>query len=230
MKRLIILGTTAFAQIAYEYFTHDSAYEVTGFTVHRRFMDSPSLFGLPVVPFEEVTRSFPPDDHDIYVAVTYHALNRHRAAALGEAKALGYRPASYVSSHAFVWPNAALGEHCFIFENNVVQPFVRIGDNVILWSGNHIGHHSVIEANAFISSHVVVSGYVTIGANTFCGVNATIANNLTIGRDCWLGPGAIITKSVPEGTLVSAPKSETSSASTYRLFKVPRPEHATPPA
>ena len=51
----------------------------------------------------------------------------------------GYQPASYISSNAFVWSNAKIGDHCFIFENNTVQPFVEIGDNVILWSGNHIG-------------------------------------------------------------------------------------------
>jgi acyl-[acyl carrier protein]--UDP-N-acetylglucosamine O-acyltransferase len=66
-----------------------------------------------------------------------------------------------------------IGENCFIFEDNTIQPFVRIEDNVILWSGNHIGHHSTIKSHNFISSHVVVSGQCTIEPNCFIGVNST---------------------------------------------------------
>ena len=52
-----------------------------------------------------------------------------------------------------------IGENCFIFEDNTIQPFVVVEDNVILWSGNHIGHHSVIKNHNFVSSHVVIDDY-----------------------------------------------------------------------
>jgi UDP-3-O-[3-hydroxymyristoyl] glucosamine N-acyltransferase len=92
-----------------------------------------------------------------------------------------------------------MGEHCFVFEQNVVQPFVELGDTVILWSGNHIGHHSSVGSHCFISSHVVVSGFVRIGESCFMGVNATVANNTTIGNDCTIGAGALIPSDVADG-------------------------------
>jgi len=201
-RKLIIVGDSVFAQVAYEFFTYDSEYEVVAFSVEREFMTRDSLFGLPVVAFEELEARFDPSTHHFYAALVYTRMNRLRTRLYQAAIAKGYRPASYISSRAFVWPNVELGEHCFIFEDNTVQPFVRIGDNVVLWSGNHIGHHSVVKDNCFISSHVVVSGFCTVGENCFIGVNATFGNNLEIGDDCLIGAGSLIAKDVPADTLV----------------------------
>lgn len=201
-RKLVIVGDSAFAEVAYEYFTHDSPYEVVAFAVERAHIQRDSLFGLPIVPFEELQDRFDPATHDFYAALVYTQMNRLRTRLFREAKAKGFRPASYVSSRAFVWRNVELGEHCFVFEDNTLQPFVKIGSNVVLWSGNHIGHHSIIEDNCFVSSHVVVSGFCSIGENCFIGVNATFGNNLSVGRDCLIGSGALIARDVPEDTLV----------------------------
>jgi len=201
-RNLIIIGDSAFAEVAYEYFTHDSPYRVVAFAVEREFLTREMLFDIPVVPFEEINERFDNDTHDFYAALVYTQMNRLRTRLYNEAKNKGFKPASYISSRAFVWPNVELGEHCFIFEDNTVQPFVRIGSNVVLWSGNHVGHHSVVRDNCFISSHVVVSGFCTVGANCFIGVNATFGNNLTVGDDCLIGSGALIARDVPDDTLV----------------------------
>jgi sugar O-acyltransferase (sialic acid O-acetyltransferase NeuD family) len=194
--KLIIIGDSAFAEIAYEYFTHDSEYEVVAFCVEEAYLKRDSLFGLPIVGFERLAELYPPSQHSFFAANVYTQRNQLRTRLYLEAKAKGFAPASYVSSRAFVWQNCKLGEHCFIFENNVVQPFVRLGNNVVLWSGNHIGHHSSIGDNCFVSSHVVVSGFCQIGANCFMGVNSTVANNLSIGDNCIVGAGALIVGNV----------------------------------
>jgi sugar O-acyltransferase (sialic acid O-acetyltransferase NeuD family) len=219
-RKLLIVGDSAFAEVAYEYFTYDSDYEVVGFSVEKDFLKKNCLFGLPVVPFESLPQAFTPSEHDLFVAVTYTQLNRLRARLCGQARTRGFSLASYVSSKAFVWRNVELGEHCFIFEGNVVQPFVRIGNNVVLWSGNHIGHHSVIGDNCFISSHVVVSGFAEIGENCFLGVNSTLINNVKIARDCWIGPGVIITRDTEEGALYRPALTKAAKVSTHRFFKI----------
>jgi sugar O-acyltransferase (sialic acid O-acetyltransferase NeuD family) len=191
-KKLVLVGDSAFAEIAYEYFTHDSEYEVVAFAVEREYLRREHLFGLPVVPFEELPERFAPAEHELYAALVYTQGNALRTRLYESAKGMGYRPASYVSPRAFVWRNVRLGEHCFIFENNVVQPFVTVGDNVVLWSGNHIGHHSKIGDHCFVSSHVVVSGFVEVGHSCFLGVNTTVANNIKIGNRCTAGAGSLI--------------------------------------
>lgn len=218
-KKVVILGDSAFAEVAYECFTRDSEYEVVGFSVNSAFLERNELFGLPVVPLEEIERFFDPDQVEFYAALVYSQLNRLRTRLYEEAKTKGYRPASYVSSRAFVWPNAVLGEHCFIFEDNTIQPFVKIGNNVVLWSGNHIGHHSVIEDNCFISSHAVISGFCTVGKNTFIGVNSAIANNVVIGADNWLGVGVNILKNTDPDCIFKSEHPEPAKVSARRFFK-----------
>lgn len=217
-KKLIIFGTRDYAQIVYEYFTHDSEYQVEAFTVGKDYLKEKEFMGQPVVAFEELEEHYPPSEYEFHAAIVYGEINRLRARICEQAKQKGYKLASYVSSRAFVWHNVKLGEHCFIFEDNTVQPFVTLGNNVILWSGNHIGHHSTIDDNVFVSSHVVVSGFCRIGAGTFLGVNTAIGNHLSIGKECWVGQGAVISKDVPDGSLVKGAVSEVGPLDLDRLF------------
>jgi sugar O-acyltransferase (sialic acid O-acetyltransferase NeuD family) len=219
-KKLIIVGDSAFAEIAHEYFDTDSDYEVVGFSVERAFLKRSEMRGLPVIAFEELVKYFAPATHYIYVATVYTQLNRLRARLAAAAKERGYQLASYVSSRAFVWRNVELGEHCFIFENNTLQPFVKIGNNVVLWSGNHIGHHSIVRDNCFIASHAVISGFCDIGENSFLGVNATLANNVTIGKDNWIGPNVALMKNTEAGALFKTEQPEPARISAPRFFKI----------
>jgi len=200
--KLIIIGDSAFAEIAFEYFTHDSEFEVVAFSVEQEYLKRENLFGVPVVPFETLEENFAPDEHHFYAAMVYTQGNKLRERLYKQAKEKGYKAASYISSRAFVWRNVEIGEHAFIFENNVVQPFVKIGDNVILWSGNHIGHHSTIKSHNFISSHVVISGFCQVGERCFMGVNSTVGNNINIGDNCVVGAAATIVGDVEDNQTV----------------------------
>ena len=219
-KPLVIVGDSAFAEVACEYFGLDSEYEVVAFSVEAPYLGKRELLGRPVVAFEQLVELYPPTTHSVFVAVVYTQMNRLRDRLVQASRSKGYPLASYISPNARVWPNVRIGEHCFIFEDNVVQPFVTIGDNVILWSGNHVGHHSTIRDNVFVASHVVISGFVDVGANCFLGVNAAVGNNVNIGRDCWLSPGITVWKDVPEGTLLRAAKADVSTVPALEFFKV----------
>lgn len=219
-KKIVIFGDSAFGEIAFEYFQHDSPYEVAAFTVEEKFMTKSSLFGLPVIPFSEISKHYPPEKAEMHIALVYTQLNRVRMRIYAEAKQLGYRMGNYISSRAFVWRNVVLGDNCFVFEDNTIQPFVRIGSNNVFWSGNHIGHHSVIGSHNFISSHVVVSGFCEIGDACFFGVNSTLANNVVIGSDCLIGAGSLIVKSIPEKSLIKGNPSTINSVDTHKKFGI----------
>ena len=217
-RDLIIFGTSDFAQLAQFYFSRFTDYRVIAYTVDADFMpESKEAFGLPVVAFEEVQDHFPPDDHDMFVAVTYLKLAQLRRDKFNAAKEKGYSLASYVSERATVLNDGAIGENCFIFEDNTIQPFVTIGDNVYLWSGNHIGHHSTIGDHSCVTSHVVVSGHVAIGERCFLGVNATLRDNVTIGDECVIGAGALILSDAEAGGVYVPAETERSRVPSRRL-------------
>lgn len=222
-KKLVIVGDGETAQIAYEYFTYDSPYEVKAFSVEEEYLKQSELFGLPVVPFEELENLYDPVEYKVFVAVSYTQLNRVRTSLYRKVKQKGFSAATYVSSRAFVWRNVEIGENCFIFENNVLQHYVKVGNNVILWSGNHIGHRSTIKDNCYISSHVVISGYCEIGENCFLGVNSCLGDNLTIAKDCIIGAGAVVVKNTEERKVYIGNPARPMDKDSFTIFKVQEP-------
>lgn len=220
MSKIVIIGTGETAEIAYEYFTHDSAYKVVGFSVERAYLKQKELHGLPVVALEDIDSYYPPSEFLVFVAVSSTRLNRVRTRLYRQLKERGFRFATYISSRAFVWQNAEIGENCFVFENNTIQPFVKIGNNCVLWSGNHIGHNTIIHDNCFIASHVVISGFCEIGENCFLGVNSTIINNLKVAQDCFIGAGVLIQKNTEEGKVYQIAGAEASKVGSLRLFRI----------
>jgi len=198
MKKLIIFGISGFAEVAHFYFTKDSNYDVVAFTANKKFITKTELFGLPVIPFEDLEKNYPPEEYDMFIAIVYTNINKVREQIYNQAKSKGYDLVSYVNSKATFWGDLNIGENCFILENNVIQPFVKIGNDVIIWSGNHIGHHSVIEDHCFLASHVVISGNVTVGKYSFLGVNSTLRDGIKIGKECVIGAGAVILKNTKD--------------------------------
>jgi sugar O-acyltransferase (sialic acid O-acetyltransferase NeuD family) len=214
-KRLVIFGSGDIAQLAHFYFCTDSDYEVVCFTVDAAYITEPTFCGLPVIAFEDIATHYGPGDHDLFVALSYSRLNEVRKEKYLAAKALGYRLTSFISSRATVLNEGRIGENCFIFEDNTIQPFVTIGNNVTLWSGNHIGHHSTIKDHTFIASHVVVSGGVEIGEQCFIGVNATLRDHIKIGDRCVLGAGTLLLSDAePEGLYVGTATQRSAKPST----------------
>lgn len=194
MSDVVIFGIEANAQLAHYYLTTDSPHTVVGFTVDRDYMPSEAEFcGLPVVPFEDIEDRYDPADVRILAPLTAADMNRLRARVFERIREKGYRCISYVSSRATVLSDA-IGENCFILEDNTIQPFVEIGDNVVLWSGNHLGHHSRVRDHVFVTSQAVISGFCDIGPYSFLGVNCTLRDGLTLAEGSFIAMGACVTE------------------------------------
>ena len=197
-NKVVIFGLGDFARIASVYLSKDSPHEVVGFTANERYIDKPELLGKKVVPFERIEEYFPPDEYSMLVAIGFKRVNKARAEVYTLCKNKGYELISYINSKVTHWGEIEVGDNCFIFENNVIQPFVNIGNDVIIWSGNHIGHDARIGDHCFIASHAVISGNVKIGPYCFVGVNSTFRDGITVAPECVIGAGAIIMKDTVE--------------------------------
>jgi sugar O-acyltransferase (sialic acid O-acetyltransferase NeuD family) len=218
-KQAVIFGTGGFAEVAHFYLENDGGYRIAGFTASSSAIGEPKFRGLPLVPFEEVERTFDPGLYEMFVAVGYAKLNRVRAQFCAEAKTKGYRLVSYICSRATHWGDTKIGENVFIFEDNTIQPFVEIGENTILWSGNHVGHHSSIGPHCFVTSHVVISGYCRVGSHCFIGVNATITDDTTIGDRNMIGPGTLVQKNTGPDEVYVAERTKKFAKDSSHFFK-----------
>jgi sugar O-acyltransferase (sialic acid O-acetyltransferase NeuD family) len=196
--KIVLFGNGQMAETAHVYLNYDSPFEVVAFCVDRQYQSDGTYRGLPLVAFEDVESRYSPSDFDMFIPMSAKAVNSVREAKFNQAKSKGYKLVSYISPRALVCPETHIGENCFIFENNVIQPFAKIGDNCILWSGNHIGHHSTIGSHCFVASHVVISGRVNVGSNCYFGVNSTVRDGITIAPRCIIGAGALIMRDTDE--------------------------------
>jgi sugar O-acyltransferase (sialic acid O-acetyltransferase NeuD family) len=217
VKPVVIFGVGDFARIAAVYLREDSDYEVAAFTVDEQYILEDELLGLPVLPFEALLSAHSPDEYAMFVAIGFSRVNKSRAAVYHRCKELGYELISYVSSAANVLVPVEMGDNCFVFEANVIQPFVRIGSNVIIWSGNHVGHDSVIGDHCFIASHAVISGNVTIGDSCFVGVNATFRDAVNVAPECVIGAGAVVMGDTERGAVLAVRGTEPIAKKSWEL-------------
>ncbi len=201
IEKLVIVGDGETAELAFDYFTRDSDFEVVGFSVEAAYRKKSNLFGLPIVDFEKIEQHFSPNSHRAFVAISYTNLNSLRRRLFEQTKQKGYRLCSYISSRAYVGSDVAFGENCFVLENAVVQRGAIIGDNVTVWSGSSIGHRSQIGDHCFLATHVAVSGFCEVGAGSFLGVNSCTVGAIKLGENCVVGAGAVMTSGAVSGQI-----------------------------
>lgn len=229
MKPLIIFGLGKISDVAYHHFIRDKEYQVVAFTCDAEWLsdksdDQRQHCGIPVLPFEDIERHYPPESVAMFVAIGYHELNSVRATKCGQAKAKGYRLISYVSPRADHGPWLEVGENCLILDGVGIQPGVRIGNNVSIWNNVLIGHHSVIHDHCWLAAGATLGGLVDLGERSFVGLNATIGGELAIGTDCFLGAGTLVLKCAPDRSVFVAAGTEKfrlDSKAFIRMTKMP---------
>lgn len=203
---VIIFGCRSLASLLWHCMKYDAVRDVAAFTVD---VVPPGKFtheGLPLIPFGEIADCYPPHEYEMLIPIDYSEINGLRRARRELAIQLGYQLTSYVSSRAVVPCDAIISDNCMIFEQAILQPFVRLGSNVIIRAGANIGHHSVVGDHCFVSSGVVTGGKVQIGEQCYIGLGAVLRDNIRISPRCLIGAGAVVLADTePDGVYVGNP-------------------------
>jgi acetyltransferase-like isoleucine patch superfamily enzyme len=199
MAKIVLFGIGRGAAVAHRFLARDTEHEIVGFTVDAAYIKDHTHRGLPIVPFEEVERSFPPDDFRMLVLLGYQGMNELRQRKFAESKAKGYTLESYVASNIFRVEPIAVGENCFILDNQSISLDVTIGNNVVMWSSNHVGDLTMIEDHAWVSSHVTIAASVRVGQGAFLGIGATVTNGVKVGRQAFVGANVLLSGDLADG-------------------------------
>lgn len=80
----------------------------------------------------------------------------------------------------------------------VIGNNVRIGHRVTILSSDH----EIRNRNVLIKDSGLKKKSVEIGDDVFIGANATVLNGVKIGNGAVVGAGSVVTKSIPEYTIV----------------------------
>lgn len=199
MTKLVLFGNGRGADVAYRFISRDTDHQICAFAVDAKYRTSDTFRELPLVDFESVERTYPPEEYQMLILLGYQGMNQLRQRKFNEAKQKGYRLASYVASDIFRVEDIQVGENCFILDNQSISLDVSIGNNVVMWSSNHIGDMSTIEDHAWIASHVTVAANVRVGQRAFLGIGATISNMVTIAEDSFVGADRLISANTDPG-------------------------------
>ncbi len=219
-EKLVIFGTDIYSSIVHSFFAEASEYEVVAFTAHKSHRQMDRLFDKPVVDFEIITETYPPDQYKMYIAVAQSKLNKVRARIFYEAKSLGYTLVSYVYPGLKLWSNVKIGENCFIFDGCSISPFVEIGDNVIVWQSCVIGHHAKVGNHVFMAGPSVVASSVEVGDYTFLGINATIREGVKVGSECFIGAGSLIMRNTKPRQVFAPKRTRPEKQDTYQFLSL----------
>ena len=98
-----------------------------------------------------------------------------------------------------------IGDHTRIGLHNTIIGPVSIGNNVNLAQGITVTalNHNFDDATKRIDEQGVSTKPVVIGNDVWIGANVVVLPGVTIGSHCVVAAGAVVTKDVPDHTLVA---------------------------
>lgn len=217
MRYVVIFGIGKMAATVTHYMNKWKIAEPAAYTTDPQYLRHKEFQGRPVVPLDDISRRFPPEDHDAFVALGYQDLNALRTRKFEYFKELGYRCLSVVNpEHSAL----SAGENCLVIPGEeLIEPFVVLGDNSWVWNGASISHFAQIGRHTWISNGAMIGGNAKIGDGSFLGFGAVVSNNISVGDGCLVGSGAIVLKDLTAGTAVI---SETTSPVGMDALRVAR--------
>lgn len=116
----------------------------------------------------------------------------------------GWKKAQYLKKHHVFFH---IGENCY-YHPNILPPepqLVYLHDNVIISTGVRIMTHSAISClfhGEDGKEYIFRKGKVEICSNVYIGADAIINYGVKIGKNSIVAAGAVVTKDVPEGSVV----------------------------
>lgn len=114
----------------------------------------------------------------------------------------GFSPITLVHTRAWVAGTAQLGEGSQVLGMAAVSEEARIGRQSIINTNASVDHEAVIGDGCHVMPGATLAGCVVAGDFCTIGANATVFPRVRIGSGAVVGAGSVVTKDVPENTVV----------------------------
>lgn len=113
--------------------------------------------------------------------------------------------------HVLIREDCTIGDDCLIGSGSIIENNCDIGDNVSLQSGVYLSTGTKIRDDVFVGPNVCITNDKKMDSNirpvivescVKIGANSTILASVRIGKNSIIGAGSVVTKDVPENSLV----------------------------
>ncbi|WP_415775107.1 acetyltransferase [Shewanella oncorhynchi] len=115
---------------------------------------------------------------------------------------LNYEFESVVSKHAMLSSYATVGAGAQILTGSIIQTGATIGRGTIINSGAIIEHDCDIGNDCHIAPGAIICGGVHIGERSHIATGANVIQGISIGKNCIIAAGSIVTKNMPDNTII----------------------------
>jgi len=166
---MLIYGSKDFAATVAELVRH-CGHEVVGMVDD--YNSGTDILG----DFTAVTRTHPPSEYGIAMAIGYSNIPA-RWAAWERIRSAGYRAPALIHPRAYVADTAHIGEGVMVMAGAIVDVRADIGDLAVVWPGACVNHDVEIGSNTFISPNATLCGFSHVGPHSFIGAGAVIVDH-----------------------------------------------------
>ena len=202
----IIIGASDLANQLYFHIKKCNMANVVAFAANKSYIQNDVFSGLPLVEIETLQQYYPPNEHNIYLAIGYTQMNRARQKIYEILKSKGYEFPNFILPTA-ITNCESIGEANIVLDNTVIDCFAGIGDGNIFAANSLIAHNSTVGNFNFFAVRSCVCGHVQIENNCFLGANCTIKNGVHIKDKTLIGAGAYLAKNSEVGQVIVPAKS-----------------------
>ena len=128
---------------------------------------------------------------------------KHRKDLMEKFESIGGAPKTIVSELSRIGSfDNFIGIGTTIMAGTQITNSVKIGKGVLINLNCTVGHDANIENYVELTPSVNISGHCNIGALTTLGTGAVVIPGVTIGKNCVIGAGSVVTKDVPDNSVV----------------------------
>lgn len=204
-KDLILFGNGDFAELMMWYIENDDSRKIVAVTVEEKYISGTDFRGVPQIAFEKLQEKYSPEEYDILIGVGYNHMNDIRKRIFEKCKNLGYNVASYIHSSTRL-SDVQMGEGNIIFEDTLIEPFVKIGRGNIIWCKISIAHNCIIGNFNTIAGTASLCGFSEIRDNCFIGNGSVVRDKIKVESYTLVGAAAYVASDTEEFNVVVANK------------------------
>ncbi len=194
MIDLIIYGTGKLGQMMYYLLLEDSRYNVVCFSADLEYCSKDTLLSLPLVPFNEIERMYPPSRYKMLTVLGGLGGAEARVEMFTRAKDKGYEHINYIHPSVIMEGCIETGENNIVFPYSILGFSGKMGNNNILREKVYIGHDFEMGSHNFIGVGCNIGGESKIGNCSYIAMGTTVTNNIVIQEQTFIGIGSLVLK------------------------------------
>ncbi|HEU4681513.1 MAG TPA: NeuD/PglB/VioB family sugar acetyltransferase [Gemmatimonadales bacterium] len=200
-RAIVVIGGGEHARVVMSAIrTGASGGELAGFVDPQPCVETVKRFGVRRLGDDSDLRSHP----GAHVVLGFGALDSagSRQEAVRRVTPMVKGWATIVHQHAWISPQAVVGEGSVVMAAAVVQTGARVGAHCVVNTSAVIEHDVILEDFVQVAPGAILGGGVRVGPAAYIGMGAVIRDHTNIGAGAVVGMGAVVVADVADGARV----------------------------